>query len=121
MESSKLAELATANLELNRSLLQIQSAQIACNLTALKSQIALQTSDLALIRYQQAENSLALEIVRSQSSQVQLMITTEVELPEPLFRRLLVLLAHGSLILNWVFRIATTEQEFQPLCKLLTK
>ncbi len=92
MESSKLAELATANFELNRSLLQIQSAQIACNLTVLKSQISSQANDLALIRYQQVEVSLALENVPSQSSQVQLMITTEVELPEPLFRRLLVLL-----------------------------
>lgn len=71
MESSKFAELATANFDLNRSLLQLQSAHIACNLTAFNSQIAVQTTELALIRYQQAQLSLALEIARSQSSQVQ--------------------------------------------------
>lgn len=92
MESSKFAELVTANFDLNRSLLQLQSAHIACNLTALKSHIAVQATDLALIRYQQAQLFLALEIARSQSSQEQLMIATEIELPEPLFRRLQALL-----------------------------
>jgi hypothetical protein len=92
MASSNLAELASANFELNRSLLQLQSAQTACNLSALQAQIAVQTNDLALIRYQQAENSLAFENVRSQSSQVQTMITTEVKLSEALFRRLQALL-----------------------------
>lgn len=65
MESSKLAELATANFDLNRSLLQIQSVQIACNIVALESQIAIQTKDLAFTRYQQAQISLALEITGS--------------------------------------------------------
>jgi len=65
MESFKLAELPTANFELNRLLLQIQSAQIACNVVALESQVAVQTNNLAFTRYQQAQVSLALEIAGS--------------------------------------------------------
>lgn len=62
MKSSKLAELATANFELNRLLIQIQRAQIACNLTAMNFQIAVHSRDLAFTRYQQAQVSLALKV-----------------------------------------------------------
>lgn len=92
MESAKLAELTAVNFDLNRSLLQIQSAQITCKVIALESRIAVQTNNLAYTRYQQAQVSLALESVRSHCQRKPLMIATEVELPEPLFRRLLALL-----------------------------
>lgn len=69
MESFNLAELATANFDLNRLLLQVQSAQATCKMTALESGIAAQTTNLALTRYQQAQISLALKIARSQATE----------------------------------------------------
>lgn len=62
MENTNLAEVATANFDLNRLLLEIQRAQAACLLTEMESQIAIQTTNLALTRYQQAQVSLVLEI-----------------------------------------------------------
>jgi hypothetical protein len=62
MENTNLAEVATANFDLNRLLLEIQRAQAAYLLTQMEFQIATQTTNLALIRYQQAQVSLALEI-----------------------------------------------------------
>lgn len=61
MESTNLAEVATANFDLNHLLLEIHRAQSA-SLTEMESRIATQTTNLALTRYQQAQISLALEV-----------------------------------------------------------
>ncbi|WP_193886304.1 hypothetical protein [Oculatella sp. LEGE 06141] len=75
MNSSKLAELATANFELNRLVNQIQRAQTACHLTAMDFQIALQSNDLAFTRYQQAQVALALKIVLTAVNTVKLTLS----------------------------------------------
>lgn len=62
MESTNLAEVATANFELNRLLTEIRRAQATSSFTEMKSRIAVQSRDLAFTRYQQAQISLVLEV-----------------------------------------------------------
>ena len=62
MESTNLAEVATANFELNRLLIEIQRARSTSSFTEMESRIAVQSRDLALTRYQQAQISLVLEV-----------------------------------------------------------
>lgn len=62
MESRNLAEVAIANFELNRLLIEIQRARSTSSFTEMESRIVFQSRDLAFTRYQQAQISLALEV-----------------------------------------------------------
>ncbi len=66
MESTNLAEVATANFELNRLLLEIQGAQATLALAEMEYRIAVLSTDLAFTRYQKSLISLRIALSTTQ-------------------------------------------------------
>lgn len=93
MDSQKHAELLTANYALNRSMLQVQSSKTDCRLAELEMRIAQEECRLSALRCQQAivKNRLQLSLSSNKTMKTSLLnlpVSLEINLPEPLFRRL---------------------------------
>lgn len=72
MKSSTLAQLLSAQFDLQRTRLQVQQASLNCGLALMQSQIAAESTRLAAVRCQEEQVKLAIALAQFSSPSLQL-------------------------------------------------